>query len=113
MEIAISLLPKVLYHATYKPRLKRILENGLGGKTRKNWNDSVAGVVYLSEDKDAAESYAESSDIVPEAWLDKIVILKIDTAGLDKTLFSVDKNNQAGDTIEYKGIIPKENISIV
>lgn len=113
MEISISVLPKVLYHATYKPRLKKILANGLGGKTRKNWNDSVVGVVYLSSDKDVAESYAESSELVPENWLDKIVILKIDTAGLDKTLFSVDKNNQAGDTIEYKGIIPKENISLL
>ncbi len=105
-------IPEFLYHATYKPLLKSIMTVGLcGKKTRKNWEDSVQGTVYLADDKYVAESYAESSDLVPESYLDKIVILKIDTKGLDKTKFSIDKNNQDGDTLEFKGVISPEHIT--
>lgn len=103
-------IPEVLYHATYKPLLKKIMQNGLGGNTRKNWEDSVSGVVYLAYDPYQAESYAETSDMVPESWLDNIVILQVNTIGLDKSLFSIDKNNLSGDTLEYNGIIPIKNI---
>lgn len=60
-------LPAILYHATYKPLLKKIMINGLGGNTRKNWEDSVTGVIYLAKDPYVAESYAETSDLVPES----------------------------------------------
>jgi RNA:NAD 2'-phosphotransferase (TPT1/KptA family) len=106
-------VPSVLYHATYKPLLKSILKNGLGSKTRKNWEDSVPGVTYLSDNAEAAESYAETSDLVDEEWLDEIVVLKVNTEGLNRDKFFVDRNNQTGDTFEYHGVIPKSNITIV
>jgi hypothetical protein len=106
-------IPQVLYHATYKPLIKKIMQNGLGGKTRKNYENSVSGIVYLAYDPYQAESYAETSDMVPESWLDNIIILQINTTGLDKSLFAIDKNNQSGDTLEYKGIIPIGNIKII
>ena len=107
-------LPSVLYHATYKPRLKSIKLKGLGAGGKRNWEDSQRGVVYLALDPNVAESYAETSDMVPEEWLDQIVILKISTAGLDPNKFGIDSNVQdnSGDTVEYHGVIPVSNISL-
>ena len=107
-------IPSVLYHATYKPRLKSIQSKGLGSGGKRNWEDSQRGVVYLALDPDVAESYAETSDMVPDEWLDQIVMLKISTAGLDPNKFGIDSNVQdnAGDTIEYHGVIPVSNISL-
>ena len=107
-------LPSVLYHATYKPRLKSIKLKGLGAGGKRNWEDSQRGVVYLALYPDVAESYAETSDMVPEEWLDQIVILKISTAGLDSNKFGIDSNVQdnSGDTVEYHGVIPVSNISL-
>lgn len=109
-------IPATLYHATYRPLLKSIKTNGLGGdKAQAKWEDSKPGVVYLAFDKNVAESYAETSDVVPDEWLDKIIILKISTSGLDKTKFGIDRNVQdnVGDTVEYHGVIPVSNISLV
>ena len=107
-------IPSVLYHATYKPRLKSIKLKGLGAGGKRNWEDSKSGVIYLALDPNVAESYAESSDMVPDEWLDQIVILKISTAGLDPSKFSIDSNVQdnTGDTVEYHGVIPVSNISL-
>ena len=107
-------LPSVLYHATYKPRLKSIKLKGLGAGGKRNWEDSQHGVVYLALDPNVAESYAETSDMIPEEWLDQIVILKISTAGLDPNKFGIDSNVQdnSGDTVEYHGVIPVSNISL-
>ena len=109
-------VPLTLYHATYSPLLKSINQHGLGGdKAQPNWEDSKPGVVYLALDKNVAKSYAEASDVVPDDWIDKIVILKIATAGLDPNKFNIDSNVQdnEGDTLEYHGIIPVSNIEIV
>jgi hypothetical protein len=113
-ENAAQHIPSVLYHATYKPRLKSIKLKGLGAGGKRNWEDSQRGVVYLALDPNVAESYAETSDMVPDEWLDSIVILKIATAGLDPNKFHIDRNVQdnAGDTVEYHGIIPPSNISL-
>lgn len=113
-------IPEALYHATYKPlwngtkKTPGIKTIGLGGTTRKNWEDSVPGVIYLSEDPYVAESYAESAeeDFVKDSWIENIVILKVNTVGLPKENFFIDANNQAGDTIEYHGVIPTQNISL-
>ena len=107
-------LPSVLYHATYKPRLNSIKLKGLGAGGKRNWEDSQRGVIYLALDPNVAESYAETSDMVPEEWLDQIVILKISTAGLDPNKFGIDSNVQdnSGDTVEYHGVIPVSNISL-
>ena len=97
-------VPKYLYHATYKPLLKSIESKGLGDTKRKNWDASESEVVYLADDIDVAESFAEASERVPDEWIDNIVILEIDTSNLDRKKFYVDRNNQSGGTIEYHGI---------
>ena len=106
--------PAYLYHATYRPLLKSIKQHGLGGdNAQAKWEDSKPGVIYLATDPNVAESYAETSDVVPEEWLDQIVILKISTKGLENKI-QIDKNVQdnEGDTLEYHGIIPLSNISM-
>lgn len=109
----ISNVSDILYHATYKPLLDSIMKLGLGASGESNWEDSKKGIVYLADDQDVAESYAETSDKVKEEWLDQIIILEIDTSSLSKEKFFVDRNNQAGDTIEYHGIIPPKNITVI
>lgn len=102
-------VPPVLYHATYKPLLNKIKQDGLDTtKSKKAWEDSKPGLVYLATDLDVAASYAESSDMVPDSYLDNIIVLHIDTSKLDSSKLSVDKNVQdnAGDTLEYSGVIP-------
>ena len=110
-------VPPVLYHATYRPLLRSIKRGGLGGpgSEKKKWEDSIHGAVYLALDPHVAESYAETSDSVPDDWLDEIVILQISTAGLNPRKFILDRNvrDNAGDTVEYHGIIPLSNISVL
>ena len=108
-------IPNILYHATYKPLLKSIKKEGLIPGKRVNWdngNEHYKNYIYLSDDPYAAESYAETSDLVNEDWLDNIVILQINTNSLDKNKFEIDTNNQQEDTFQYKGIIPNSCISI-
>ena len=104
-----------LYHATYRPLLQSIRAHGLGGdKAQAKWEDSKPGVVYLAIDPNVAESYAESSDVVPEDWLDEIVIIKIAASKLDQSRLFIDQNVQdnAGDTLEYHGVIPMDSMSL-
>jgi len=102
-----------LYHATYKPLIDSIQENGLGGKgsESKRWSDSKS-LVYLATNPEVAYSYAESSDEVPEEWLEQIVVLKVNKKNLNADLLSLDKNVQdnEGSTLEYEGVIPWNNI---
>ena len=110
--VMLSINPKYLYHATYKPFLESIKEKGLGNTERTMWSDSVRGVVYLADDADVAYSYAEISE-----WLDdiedyakyanNIIVLKIDSDKLDRTKLKRDDNviYDCG-TFEYHGIIP-------
>lgn len=108
-------IPNILYHATYKPLLKLIKKEGLIPGKRINWdnvNEHYKNYVYLSDDPYTAESYAETSDLVNEDWLDNIIILQINTSNLDKNKFEIDTNNQQKDTFQYKGIIPNSCISI-
>jgi len=96
------------YHATYTPVVPLIQKNGLGGGSWvKAWSDSKEGVVYLAKDPYVAYSYAETSEEVPEEWLDHIVILKIKKDTLDPEKIKSD-NNVIGDqdTLEYHGVIP-------
>jgi hypothetical protein len=108
-------IPQYLYHATYKPLLKKIKEKGLDtSDSKKAWDDSVPGYVYLALDPYVAESYAEESEMVPESWSDNIIILKVDTSKLDKSKLFIDQNvqNNEGDTLEYRGTIPWEALSL-
>jgi hypothetical protein len=97
----------ILYHATYRPLLKSIKAQGLGGSdAQAKWEDSQPGVVYLARDPEVARSYAETSDMVPEEWLDDIVILAIDASRLDSRKLRQDRNVQDDDsTLEYHGVI--------
>ena len=72
------------------------------------------GYVYLALDPYVAESYAEESEMVPESWLDNIIILKVDTSKLNKSKLFIDQNvqNNEGDTLEYRGTIPWEALSL-
>ena len=102
-----------LYHATYKHLLKKIKQQGLDTRmSKKAWEDSIPGYVYLALDPEVAFSYAESSEEVPEEWIDNIVILKIDKYFLDQDKLFIDQNviDNVGDTLEYRGVIPWESI---
>lgn len=109
----------MLFHATYEEHLPSILRWGLGAAPdmpTKNYEDSRQGVVYLATSPQVAESYAESSDLVPEEWLDSIVVLCVDTKHLDTNLLRGDANvlldeGEVGDTLEYHGTIPASAIS--
>lgn len=105
--LAKSQIPEYLYHATYEPYYNTIKSEGLRGGKNKNYEDSSPNKVYLSRDPENARSYAETSDIVPEDYLDKIKVLKIATKDLDKSKLKLDKNiiDNAGDTLEYHGVI--------
>lgn len=104
---------KPLYHATYKPLISKIKTKGLDTrKAQMAWEDSKPGYVYLAKDPEVAASYAETSDMVPDDWLDEIIILTIDSNKLDPEKLFIDQNVQdnQGDTLEYRGEIPYEFI---
>ena len=97
-----------LYHATYKPLIKSIQKNGLGGKgsEKKRWEDSK-NVIYLSKTPEVAYSYAETSETVPDSWLDQIIVFQININKLNLNKLSIDRNvlDNNGETLEYDGII--------
>lgn len=109
-------VPKFLYHATYEPLLPSIKKTGLNtSKAKKAWEDSEAGVVYLANDPYVAESYAETSEMVDEDWLDQIVILKVDSKDLDLSKLKDDRNvrsDEPSDTFEYHGVIPWKKLKV-
>jgi hypothetical protein len=108
-------IPAILYHATYEPYLPSIMRSGLGAEIpMKNWEDSEDGVVYLATESDVAVSYAETSDAVPEEYLDQIVVLAIDVEQLDLENIFIDGNvvDNDGATMEYHGIVPVSAITL-
>lgn len=108
-------IPNILYHATYRPLLRKIKKEGLIPGKRKNWDSDskiYKNYVYLANDPDVAESYAETAEFVREEWIDDIVILQINTSLLDKKKFGKDHNNLEGDTFQYEGVIPWSAINI-
>ena len=113
--IAESPIPIHLYHATYKPLLPSIKESGLiKNSQNKNYEDSK-DFIYLATDKNTAESYAETSDVVQEEWIDQIIIFKIDTDKLDLNQLSIDKNLQQEtkvSTYQYNKDIPFSDLKI-
>lgn len=108
---------KYFYHATYKPFLKSIKQNGLGNTNNKMWSDSKKGVVYLADDSEQAASFAETAE-----WLDdlsdeeyekyEIYIIVIDPQKLDSKKLFKDKNN-GENTYEYHGIIPESSFVFI
>ena len=109
-------IPSILYHATYKPLLSKIKEKGLDTRdSKKAWDDSTPGYVYLAKDFEVVASYAESSEQIPDEWLDQIIVLTIDAKKLDSDKLFIDQNVQdnEGDTLEYRGVIPFSAITKV
>ena len=94
-----------------------LLKRG-GLDTRKSaqaWEDSKPGIVYLSNDPDVAESYAEAAEEVSDEIYDSgIVVLEIPTKGLKISKLHDDRNVQEddSDTYEYHGQIPWSKIKI-
>lgn len=110
-----SQLPKFLYHATYKPYLKSIKQNGLGaGKLKRNYEDSKRGVVYFATDFDEAVSYAESSDEVDDDYLDEIIVLRVKSNKLNSAQLKRDANVIDGETTyEYHGVVPFSELKVL
>lgn len=105
--------PQYLYHATYKALLSSIRQKGLGNTKRTFWEDSKPGIIYLADDPNIAESYAEANENCPEEWIDQIIIFQIPILALDKNKLFADKNViDGGDTFEYHGIIPFDLLKI-
>lgn len=102
-----------LYHATYRPYVRQIFEQGLGGARKsipRNYEDSKSGVVYLASSPEVALSYAETSDAVPAEWLDEIVVLRVHVEHLDATFLQADRNvklaeGEQPETFEYHAVI--------
>jgi hypothetical protein len=110
-------VPDKLYHATFKPYLKKIMSVGLiPNKKRKAWVGS-RNVVCLSDDQEVALSFAEEADNVPEDYVDYIEILEVDTSKIDKSkLFydaNVATNSPTNAYLEYHGIILPSAIRIL
>lgn len=104
-----------LYHATYRPLIPSIKRSGLGSNVDvKAWEDSKDGVVYFAIDPDIAYSYAETSELVPEEWLDNIVILEVGLNVLDIEKIYKDENNLGNHgTVEYHGIVQWDQIEVL
>ena len=94
---------KILYHATYKPLLAQIRREGLRPP------------VYLSSDRDQAESFAEvpvttggDEKDIPDEWLDQIVVLAVDAFQLEKAELEVDPyyRSKESPTFVYYDVIP-------
>lgn len=112
-QILEAISSEYLYHATYKQLIPSIKKQGLNPNiSKKSWSFS-GNYVYLSPDKDVAESYAETSDNVPEEYLDQIVVFRIKVSSLDTNKLSIDNNNKARDTYQYTEIIPWNLLNIV
>lgn len=84
------------------------------------YEDSKPGVVYLANEPEVAESYAECSDWIEEQDeaddLD-IIIIEVDADKLDLNKLYVDENvlldeDEENATWEYHGIIPWEACKI-
>lgn len=102
-----------LYHSTYRQLIPSIKRQGLNPNiSKKSWSFS-GNYVYLSPDKDVAESYAETSDNVPEEYLDNIITLRVNRKDLNKNSLSVDENNKSKDTLQYSEVIPWNKLEII
>lgn len=120
-------LPQYLYHATYEPALSKIKKYGLGANIRGKkiaWKHehlgsplSKKGITYFANSEDVAISFAETSEDIPEKWLDQIIVLKVNTDDLDTDQIFIDVNNQAESpeeiTWEYHDVIPWSKIEVL
>lgn len=106
----------MLYHATFGAHLESIKTLGLGAKQIKNWEFSLSGVVYLSDDAEYAFSFAEcSEDTSKEVYNSGIYVLGIPKNALTENNLSFDENNHSEDdlTYTYNKIISPDNLFVI
>ena len=111
-----QVVPEFLYHTTYEALIPSIKRTGLDSREGElSWEFSIPGTVYLSNDPDVAESYAEAAEEVSDEVYDSgIVVLKVASKDLDIDKLFDDSNVQDdfSDTFEYRGVIPWNMLSI-
>jgi hypothetical protein len=111
-------IPSVLYHGTFANNLETIKQLGLTNECSGNCYPGCVKGVYLTNNKNFAESCAENAENenIPEEYFRDIVILEIDISKLDKRLLKIDPhvnwNNMKGmpNSYIYEGIIPVTTI---
>lgn len=100
----------LIYHATYGEYLRKILEEGIVPDKHENWMGAeTRGLVFFSDDPDAALSFCECADAIYDDTYDSgIFIIAIESDMLDKDLFEADPNliGDAGPGIAYRGEVP-------
>lgn len=107
----------ILYHATYAEYLPSILKQGLIPDLHRSYAGSdTAGLVFFSYDQDHAVAYAEAADEVSDdVYNSGIVVLEIDSAVLDGSLYVEDPNEMdadvAGLNLAYAGCVPVDAIA--
>ena len=111
-----QVVPEFLYHATYEALIPSIKRTGLDSREGElSWEFWIQGNVYLANDPDVAESYAEAAEEVSDEVYDSgIVVLKVASKDLDIDKLFDDSNVQDdfSDTFEYRGVIPWGMLSI-
>ena len=111
-----QVVPEFLYHATYEALIPSIKRTGLDSREGElSWEFSIPGTVYLSNDPDVAESYAEAAEEVSDEVYDSgIVVLKVASKDLaiDKLFDDSNVKDDFSDTFEYRGVIPWGMLSI-
>jgi len=108
-------MPDMFYHATFNASLPSIKRKGLDTRgVDLAWEDSQAGIVYLSDDPEVAASYAEAAENISDEIYDSgIVILHIPRKNLDDNKLHDDRNVRSKDhsqTYEYHGTIPFSSV---
>lgn len=105
----------ILYHATFRKRLKSIKEYGLGAKQLKNWDFSETGEVYFTTDPYTAESFCECADNVSESVYESgIVVLAVDSRVLHNKNIKRDGNiHDELISFTYKGVVDPRYLYVV
>ena len=109
----VDISSKSLYHATYRAYLPSILCDGLIPSKNPCWGDILqSDCVFLSPDRDVAESFAETADVADDIYDSGVVVLRVDAYGLAKNRFFTD-DNLLDDmpSVAYRGVVPSALIS--
>ena len=87
-------MEKILYHATFEKYLPSIKKNGLVINSGNCSYEGQVGdeAVYLANDYDIAEAFADSAEVDEDIMDTGIVVLEINTALLDENKFGIDPN---------------------
>lgn len=78
---------------------------------KPNWKDMQhCGVIYLANDAEIAESFAECADVADETLESEICIFKLDSSDIDETMLKPDPNIIFEDDEEVYSFIYPQNI---